>query len=225
MDDMVEGAGWVGGLSGMVGRQSVSVLRRFCHRSRGDSAGEGRRKRGRVGIRTGKHRTVSGGVGDLEWPGRRWFLDVCPRPQHARGLSAELGIAVKDCEGTMSKLRLAPCRLTQKIGFALSVVALLLRSKFIGVFGIGRSYAQANDRRVVTRVEPDYPDALKKLYIGGVVRVEVQVAPNGSVKNIKLLGGNPILGQSTIKAVKMWKYVPAPADETLTVKLEFDPHK
>ena len=125
----------------------------------------------------------------------------------------------------MSKLRLAPCRLTQKIGFALSVGALLMGSLFIGVFGIGRSYAQANDRRVVTRVEPDYPDALKKLYIGGVVRVEVQVAPNGSVKNIKLLGGNPILGQSTMKAVKMWKYVPAPADETLTVKLEFDPHK
>jgi hypothetical protein len=33
------------------------------------------------------------------------------------------------------------------------------------------------------------------------------------------------LGQSTMKAVKSWKYVPAAADETLTVKLEFDPHK
>ncbi len=125
----------------------------------------------------------------------------------------------------MSRLGQAPGRFTGKIGFRLSVGVFLMSCLLIGVFGIGRSYAQANDRRVVTRVEPDYPDALKKLYIGGVVRVEVQVAPNGSVRNIKLLGGNPILGQSTMKAVKLWKYAPAGADETLTVKLEFDPHK
>jgi protein TonB len=83
----------------------------------------------------------------------------------------------------------------------------------------------SSDRKVISRVEPEYPDALKKLYIGGVVRVEVQVAPNGTVKSTKLLGGSPILGQSTMKAVKQWKYAPAATEETLTVKLEFDPHR
>src|SRR5579863_980625 len=82
-----------------------------------------------------------------------------------------------------------------------------------------------DERKVVSRVDPDYPDALKKLYIGGVVRVEVLVAPNGSVKSTKLLGGSPILGQSTMKAIKQWKYVPAGSEETLTVKVEFDPHR
>jgi protein TonB len=102
---------------------------------------------------------------------------------------------------------------------------LWLGSVSIGVIGIEHASAQESDRRLITRVEPEYPDALKKLYIGGVVRVEVEVAPNGTVKNVKLLGGNPILGQSTMKAVKSWKYTPAAADETLTVRLEFDPHK
>ncbi len=125
----------------------------------------------------------------------------------------------------MSNMGQAPRRLTQKIGFRFTVGALLMSSLFIGVVGISRVSAQENDRKLITRVEPDYPDALKKLYIGGVVRVEVQIAPNGSVKNVKLLGGNPILGQSTMKAVKSWRYAPAPADETLTVKLNFDPHK
>jgi TonB family protein len=125
----------------------------------------------------------------------------------------------------MSNLGQAPRRLTQKLGFALPVGVLLMSSLFIGVIGVLRTAAQETDRRVITRVEPDYPDALKKLYIGGVVRVEVKVAPNGAVKNVKLLGGNPILGQSTMKAVKSWRYAPAAADETLTVKLEFDPHK
>jgi TonB family protein len=83
----------------------------------------------------------------------------------------------------------------------------------------------ASERKVITRVEPEYPDALKRLYIGGVVRVEVLVAPNGVVKSTKLLGGSPILGQSTMKAVKQWKYAPAAADEVFTVKIEFDPHR
>jgi TonB family protein len=82
-----------------------------------------------------------------------------------------------------------------------------------------------SERKVITRVEPEYPDALKRLYIGGVVRVEVLVAPNGAVKSTKLLGGSPILGQSTMKAVKQWKYAPAAADEVFTVKIEFDPHR
>lgn len=125
----------------------------------------------------------------------------------------------------MSNMGQAPRRLTQKLGFGFSVGVLLVSSLFIGLIGVARTAAQVSDRKLVTRIEPDYPDALKKLYIGGVVRVEVQVAPNGSVKNVKLLGGNPILGQSTMKAVKSWKYAPAAADETLTVKLEFDPHK
>jgi TonB family protein len=113
----------------------------------------------------------------------------------------------------------------KKTWLALPTGALLMGSLFLGISGMGRSLAQDSDRKVISRVEPEYPDQLKKLYIGGVVRVEVEVAPNGTVRNVKLLGGNPILGQSTIKAVKTWKYAPAAAEETLTVKWEFDPHK
>jgi len=99
-----------------------------------------------------------------------------------------------------------------------------------GLAAVGARAAQtyessAEERKVISRVDPDYPDALKKLYIGGVVRVEVQVAPNGTVKSTKLLGGSPILGQSTMKAIRQWKYAPAAAVETLTVKVEFDPHR
>ncbi len=81
------------------------------------------------------------------------------------------------------------------------------------------------ERRLITRVEPEYPETLKRLYIGGVVRVEVEVEPNGVVKSTKLLGGSPILGQSTMKAIKQWRYAPAASDETLTVKVEFDSHR
>jgi TonB family protein len=114
----------------------------------------------------------------------------------------------------------SPCRL-------LIASLLLMSSTLINSLRLAAQTSDQNssDRKVISRVEPEYPDALKRLYIGGVVRVEVDVAPNGTVKSTKLLGGSPILGQSTMKAVKQWKYAPAAAEETLTVKLEFDPHR
>ncbi len=98
------------------------------------------------------------------------------------------------------------------------------------LFGAGFIVAQiqetsSTERKLITRVEPEYPETLKRLYIGGVVRVEVEVEPNGVVKSTKLLGGSPILGQSTMKAIKKWKYAPAGSVETLTVKVEFDSHR
>jgi len=124
----------------------------------------------------------------------------------------------------MSKRQNGICRWGWKRGIHLMLAAVI-------VLGLGRAAraqiydAEGSDRKVISRIDPDYPDALKRLYIGGVVRVEVQVNPSGSVKTTKLLGGNPILGQSTMKAIKQWKYVPAAAEQTLTVRVEFDPHR
>jgi TonB family protein len=81
------------------------------------------------------------------------------------------------------------------------------------------------ERKLVSRIEPEYPETLKRLYIGGVVRVEVVVGPNGAVQSTELVGGNPILGQSSMKAIKQWKYAPGAAKQKLTVELEFDPHR
>ena len=81
------------------------------------------------------------------------------------------------------------------------------------------------ERRIVNRVEPEYPETLKRLFIGGIVRIQVMVNPNGRVESAELLGGSPILGQSAIKAVKQWKYAPSAGTDKLVVQLEFDPHR
>jgi TonB family protein len=106
------------------------------------------------------------------------------------------------------------------------VLGAMIALRFVVVPMGAQSYAQlGEERKVVARVDPEYPDALKRLYIGGVVRVEVVVAPNGVVRSTKLLGGSPILGQTSMKANKQWRYAPAAAEEVLTVKVEFDPHR
>ena len=83
----------------------------------------------------------------------------------------------------------------------------------------------AGERKVVTRVEPKYPPTLERLYIGGVVKLQVDVAANGTVESAQLLGGNPILGQAAIAAVKQWKYAPGSHKTRQTERLEFDPHR
>ena len=125
----------------------------------------------------------------------------------------------------MRKLGDAARRFMTTSGSVIALSAVIL-SGLVNLAARAQTYEPGeNERKVLTRVDPDYPDALKRLYIGGVVRVEVVVAPNGSVRTTKLLGGSPILGQSTMKAIKQWKYAPAASDQTMTVKVEFDPHR
>ena len=83
----------------------------------------------------------------------------------------------------------------------------------------------ASERKVITRVEPKYPPTLERLYIGGVVRLQVDIAANGTVESAQLIGGNPILGQAAIAAVKQWKYTSARTKTRTVERLEFDPHQ
>jgi len=83
----------------------------------------------------------------------------------------------------------------------------------------------ASERKVITRVEPKYPPTLERLYIGGVVRLQVDIAANGTVESAQLIGGNPILGQAALAAVKQWKYTPAKTRTRTVERLEFDPHQ
>jgi TonB family protein len=57
------------------------------------------------------------------------------------------------------------------------------------------------------------------------VRIHAVVAPNGTVERAQLLGGNPVLGEAAMKAVKQWKYSRADSQQELEVKVEFDPHR
>lgn len=88
-----------------------------------------------------------------------------------------------------------------------------------------RLWAQdAGARKRIYRVEPKYPEYLKHHEIGGAVRLSVEITPKGTVRTIEPLGGNPILVESAVEAVKQWKYEPAETSSTIEVKIDFNPH-
>ena len=81
------------------------------------------------------------------------------------------------------------------------------------------------ERQLLTRVEPEYPETLQRLQIGGTVRLIVTISPNGSVESAQVLGGNPILAESAIKAVKQWVYTANPARTISEVSVPFFPKR
>ena len=78
------------------------------------------------------------------------------------------------------------------------------------------------ERKLLTRVEPEYPDTLQHLGIGGSVRLELTISPKGAVETVNVLGGNPILAESAVKAVKKWVYAPWPSTSKMQVTVPFD---
>ena len=83
----------------------------------------------------------------------------------------------------------------------------------------------ANDgsRKVKSKVAPVYPELAKQMSVSGTVKVQVTVAPNGSVKAAKPLGGHPLLIESAVDAVKKWKYEPDKDETTIIVQFNFTP--
>ena len=79
-----------------------------------------------------------------------------------------------------------------------------------------------SERRLVRRVEPEYPDTLRHMGIGGNVRLELTIAPKGTVETVAVLGGNPILAEAAAKAVRQWVYEPGTRTKT-EVNVPFDP--
>ena len=80
-----------------------------------------------------------------------------------------------------------------------------------------------HERKVLRKVDAQYPSVLKKRGIGGTVRLKVFVRADGSVKDIEVLGGNPTLADAADKAVRLWKFAPG-TDSSINVAVTFDPN-
>jgi TonB family protein len=78
------------------------------------------------------------------------------------------------------------------------------------------------ERRVVSRIAPFYPEMAKRMRLGGVVKLEVVVRANGTVKSTKALGGSPVLIQSATAAVQKWRFEAAPEETTEAVQIVFE---
>jgi len=114
-----------------------------------------------------------------------------------------------------------------KIGVLLAVIALCAGGLVTRVAGQdSRSQDSQSEivRRAKTKVQAVYPDLAKKMNLNGTVKVEVVVAPNGTVKEAKVLGGHPVLATAALDAARKWRFEPASTETSGVIDFKFENH-
>lgn len=61
---------------------------------------------------------------------------------------------------------------------------------------------------ILKKVQPRYPAQAMQMRIEGPVQMQATVSKDGSISNVKILSGDPVLAHAAQEAVRQWKYKP-----------------
>src|SRR5262249_30903023 len=78
-------------------------------------------------------------------------------------------------------------------------------------------------RKLLAQSQPDYPGLAKRLRLAAKVKVQVIIGRDGIIKNAKIVGGNQVLVESTLEALKKGKCDPSVSQRTPTLQFNFHP--
>jgi TonB family protein len=101
------------------------------------------------------------------------------------------------------------------VALALAMTVGCLRA---GAQSSAPSEAKRQAKRLMT---PQYPELARKLNLSGSVRVAVTIAPDGSVKHTRILGGHPLLAASAEEAAQKSTFEPGPKETIETIEFKF----
>ena len=61
---------------------------------------------------------------------------------------------------------------------------------------------------LIKKVTPNYPPLAKQARIQGTVILQAEISKEGTIQNLQLISGHPMLAPAAIEAVKQWRYKP-----------------
>ncbi len=122
-----------------------------------------------------------------------------------------------------------------KIRFEVDTVALAgasihLSSELLALAGTGHAPLSSSpgpedsggeSRRLRVGPQPDYPEMARRLDLKGTVQLELLIARDGSVKDVRVIGGHPVLAEAAVKAVRRWQYEPADKETKIVTRIAF----
>jgi protein TonB len=79
---------------------------------------------------------------------------------------------------------------------------------------------------LLRQVKPNYPPLARQARIQGQVVLQALISKDGSIQNLHLVSGHPMLAPAAIEAVKQWKYKPyylngEPVEVETTINVNF----
>lgn len=70
---------------------------------------------------------------------------------------------------------------------------------------VGGNVQQA---KLIAQPKPAYPPLAKQARISGVVRLNAIISKDGTIQNLSVISGHPLLVPAAMEAVKQWRYAP-----------------
>lgn len=67
---------------------------------------------------------------------------------------------------------------------------------------------QVTAAKLVNRVTPQYPPLARQTRVSGAVKLHAIISKDGSIMELSVISGHPLLVQAAISAVKEWRYQP-----------------
>lgn len=61
---------------------------------------------------------------------------------------------------------------------------------------------------LIKKVQPSYPPLARQARIQGQVLLQAEISKDGTIQNLQLISGHPMLAPAAIEAVKQWRYRP-----------------
>jgi protein TonB len=61
---------------------------------------------------------------------------------------------------------------------------------------------------LIRKIQPNYPPLARQARIQGSVLLQAEISKDGTIENLHLISGHPMLAPAAIEAVKQWKYKP-----------------
>ncbi len=62
--------------------------------------------------------------------------------------------------------------------------------------------------RAIYQPRPEYPALARMAHVQGTVVLQAIIGQDGTIRNLKVLSGHPLLNQAALDAVKTWRYQP-----------------
>jgi protein TonB len=61
---------------------------------------------------------------------------------------------------------------------------------------------------LIRKIQPAYPPLARQARIQGTVLLQAEISKEGTIENLRLISGHPMLAPAAIEAVKQWRYKP-----------------
>jgi bla regulator protein blaR1 len=132
-------------------------------------------------------------------------------------LAERIRVLVK--EEVMSKRKRA---LALGVLVALTLIAGLVSVRVFPLRAAGAPAAEESrtaghpPMKILKKVQPIYPAVAKKAGLEGVVTLSVTVLKDGSVSNMQVIKGDPVLAKSALDAVRQWQFAPLDKPSAVT---------